>query len=107
MSKLALLGGEKAVTIDAPEDMFHWPIINQKMKDAIVNVLIDGNMSGLDISKKFEAGFAKWHGIKYALAHSSGTAAIKKACANYSDLLPGDTDSDDVKDSWNLTKCKE
>jgi dTDP-4-amino-4,6-dideoxygalactose transaminase len=31
--------------------------------------------------------------------------AIKKVCANYSDLLEGDTDRD-VKDSWNLTKRK-
>ena len=33
-------------------------------------------------------------------------AAIKKVCANYEDLLPGDADSDTVKDSWNLTKRK-
>jgi len=32
-------------------------------------------------------------------------AAIKKVCANYSDLLEGDTDVD-VKASWNLTKRK-
>jgi dTDP-4-amino-4,6-dideoxygalactose transaminase len=79
MSKLALLGGEKTVTIDESEEMFHWPIVNQEMKDAIVDVLEDGNMSGLDISKKFETGFAKWHEIKYALAHSSGTAALHAA----------------------------
>ena len=79
MSKLALLGGEKTVTIDAPKEMFHWPIINQEMKDAVVELLVDGNMSGLDISKKFEAGFAEWHGIEYALAHSSGTAALHAA----------------------------
>jgi hypothetical protein len=32
-------------------------------------------------------------------------AAIKKVCANYSDLLEGDIDTD-VKDSWNLTTRK-
>jgi perosamine synthetase len=79
MSKLALLGGEKAVKMDASEKMFHWPIVNQEMKDAIVAVLEDGNMSGLDISRKFEAGFAEWHGVKYGLAHSSGTASLHAA----------------------------
>ena len=83
MSKLALLGGGKTVNMDVPEAMFHWPIVNQKMKDAVVTVLEDGNMSGLDISKKLEAEFA-----------------------NYSDLLQGDTDTGDIKDSWNLTKRK-
>ena len=32
-------------------------------------------------------------------------AAIKKVCANYTDLLEGDTDNE-VKGSWNLTKLK-
>ncbi len=79
MSKLALLGGEKEVTIKASKEMFHWPIVNQAMEDAIIEVLRDGNMSGLDISKKFEAGFAEWHNVKYGLAHSSGTAALHTA----------------------------
>ena len=79
MSTLALLGGEKTVKTDVPEEMFHWPIINQAMKDAVIEVLVDGNMSGLDLSKKFETGFAAWHDIKYGLAHSSGTAALHAA----------------------------
>lgn len=79
MNKLALLGGNKAVKMEVSKDMFHWPIVNQAMKDAIVDVLEDGNMSGLDISKKFEAGFAKWHGVKYGLAHCSGTASLHAA----------------------------
>ena len=79
MSKLALLGGEKTIKNDVPEEMFHWPIVNQAMKDAVTSVLEDGNMSGLDISKEFEAGFAKWHGAKYGLAHSCGTAALHAA----------------------------
>jgi dTDP-4-amino-4,6-dideoxygalactose transaminase len=79
MSKLALLGGEKAVKKNVPDEMFHWPIVNKEMKEAVVAVLEDGNMSGLDISKKFEAGFAEWHGSKYALAHSSGTASLHTA----------------------------
>lgn len=79
MGKLALLGGEKAVEKVAMEEMFHWPIVNQEMRDAIVAVLEDGNMSGLDISKKFERGFADWHGVEHGLAHCSGTASLHAA----------------------------
>ena len=79
MSKLALLGGEKTVKINASEEMFHWPIVNQAMKDAVIKVLEDGTMSDLEISKEFETGFAKWHGMKYGLAQSCGTAALHAA----------------------------
>ena len=36
-------------------------------------------MSQLDVTKAFEAEFAKWQGTKYALAHSTGTAALEGA----------------------------
>ena len=80
MSKLALLGGEKSVNSD-PGDMFNWPIVNKAMENGIVKVLREGNMSGTDITKKFEQAFAEWMGVKYGLAHSSGTAALQ--CAMY------------------------
>ena len=54
MSKLALLGGEKTVKSDAG-DMFKWPIVNREMEEAVLEVLRDGNMSGTDITKQFEA----------------------------------------------------
>ena len=44
-----------------------------------MEVLRDGNMSGTDITSKFETEFAKWNGTKYALAHSSGTASLQAA----------------------------
>ncbi len=88
MSKLALLGG-KAV-VDFPKgDMFKWPIVNQEMEDAVLEVLRDGNMSGTDITGKFAAEFAAWNGNKYALAHSSGTAALQAAMYGIK-LGPGD-----------------
>ncbi len=78
MSKLALLGGKPA--IDFPEgDMFKWPIVNREMEEAVLEVLREGNMSGTDITGKFAAEFAAWNGTKYALAHSSGTAALQAA----------------------------
>lgn len=78
MSKLAILGGEKTVSTPVG-DMFKWPLVNQAMEEAVLAVLRDGNMSGTDITKKFETEFAKWNRTKYALAHSCGTAALQAA----------------------------
>ena len=78
MSKLAILGGPKAVT-SPPGDIFKWPIITQEDEDAMLEVLRRGAMSGTDVSLQFEKEFAEWHGSTYALAHSSGTAALHAA----------------------------
>ena len=59
MNKLALLGGEPVLK-NPEERMFHWPIVNDAMRAAQAEVLESGNMSGTDISKKFEAEFAAW-----------------------------------------------
>ena len=80
MSKLALLDGLKTVNSEAG-DMFKWPIVSQAMENGVLQVLRDGNMSGTDITKKFEQAYAEWTGVKYALAHSSGTASLQ--CAMY------------------------
>jgi perosamine synthetase len=80
MSNLALLGGSKAVTLEQG-DIFNWPIVNKAMEDGTLKVLREGNMSGTDITKKFEQAYADWNGLKYGLAHSSGTAALQ--CAMY------------------------
>jgi dTDP-4-amino-4,6-dideoxygalactose transaminase len=78
MTKLALLGGNKAVRTD-PADMFNWPIVTKEMEDSVLEVLRAGKMSGIDVTQKFEKEFAEWHGVKYALAHNNGTAAIHGA----------------------------
>ena len=77
-SKLALLGGPKAVQTD-PEDMFTWPIITKEDEDAVLEVLRRGGMSGTDVTQEFEKEFAEWHGMDYAVGHSSGTAALQAA----------------------------
>ena len=78
MAKLALMGGTPLLaTMD--EQLFHWPIVNDAMIAAQTKVLLDGNMSGTDISRRFEAEFAKWQGRKYALAHNNGTSALTAA----------------------------
>lgn len=75
---LALLGGEKAVTLD-PGDMFKWPIVTSEDEEAVVQVLRDGNMSGTDITKLFEAEYAEWVGTRYGLGYCNGTSAVYAA----------------------------
>jgi len=78
MSKLAINGGPKAVQID-PGDIFSWPIITEEDEEAALQVLRAGKMSQTDITQKFEEEFAQWHGMKYALGHNTGTAALHAA----------------------------
>lgn len=73
----------------ADEPLFHWPIVNQAMIDAQTKVLADGNMSGTDISRRFEAEFAKWQGRAYALSHNNGTSSLHAAMYGVG-LGPGD-----------------
>jgi perosamine synthetase len=78
VSKLALLGGDKTVTQDYNQ-LFQWPIVTPAMEHGVLEVLRQGNMSGTDITRQFEAKYAKWQGAEYALAHNTGTAALLAA----------------------------
>jgi len=80
MSKPAINGGEKAVK-SCPGDTFTWPIVNKDMEEAVLEVLREGNMSGTDITCRFEREFADWHGMTYGLGCNNGTAALH--CAMY------------------------
>jgi len=75
MSKLALLGGEATVR-EQYADMFKWPIITPEIEQAVLQELRRGTMSNIDATEKFEAAFAAWQGVKYALAHPNGTSAL-------------------------------
>ncbi len=77
-SELALLGGSRAVKSD-PGDIFTWPIITRETEDAVLEVLRAGKMSDIDVTQKFEEEFSQWLGVKYALAHNTGTAALHSA----------------------------
>jgi dTDP-4-amino-4,6-dideoxygalactose transaminase len=77
-SELALLGGPKAVKSD-PGDIFTWPIVTKEVEAAVLEVLRKGKMSEIDVTQKFEEEFAQWLGVKYALAHNNGTAALHSA----------------------------
>ena len=76
--KLAVQGGPKAVTLD-PGDLFAWPIITEEDDRAVLEVLHRGAMSDTDVTEQFEAEFARWQGVKFALAHNNGTSALHSA----------------------------
>ena len=77
-AELAINGGPKAVQTDVG-DIFTWPIITSEDEEAVLEVLRRGAMSGIDVTKELEREFAAWHGMEYALGHSSGTAALQAA----------------------------
>ena len=78
MSKLAIQGGDKAITLDQSEAS-QWPIIDDEVTAAVVNQLQSGEISFSDTIYKFEEEFAAYHGVKHALAHNNGTASIHGA----------------------------
>ena len=78
MGVLAINCGKRAVTLE-PGDIFRWSRVTDEMERAVLEVLRTGNMSGTDLTKRFEEGYAAWSGTKYALAHSSGTASLQAA----------------------------
>ncbi len=78
MSALAILGGSKAITSEY-EDVFAWPIVTKEDEDAVLEIIRRGGMSGVEVTMEFEKEFAAWQGTRYALGHSSGTAAIHGA----------------------------
>ena len=88
MAHLAVQGGTPVMD-KYPEKMFHWPIVTDEMRKAMLDVLEDGNMSGLNITKQFETEFAAWQQRKYALAHNTGTNALNAAMFAVG-LGPGD-----------------
>ena len=72
MSKLAIQGGDKAITLDQSEAA-QWPIIDDEVTEAVVNQLQSGEISFSDTIYKFEEEFAAYHSVQYALAHNNGT----------------------------------
>lgn len=79
MSTLALHGAAPAVTL--PQPHFPWPIITRETEEAVIRQLRTSisiyDRSG--IIEKLESEFARRHSCPYALATSSGTAALHSA----------------------------
>lgn len=77
MEKLAILGGKK--TIEETDKGVFKREIPEEMEEKVLEVLRNWKMSDTDITKEFEREYAKWYGVKYALCHNNGTAAIHSA----------------------------
>ena len=77
-NKLALLGGSKTIA-EENEELFKWPIITEEHEKAVLQVMREENISGINITKEFETKYANSLGRKYALTSPNGTTSIKEA----------------------------
>jgi perosamine synthetase len=86
MSELALLGGPPVRKNPFPP----YPILSNEERDAVLEVLREGRLSTFIASpgehflggwriKRFEEEFAAYHGVEYAIAFNSCTAALHAA----------------------------
>jgi len=79
MEKLAILGGEKTVTLDhGPE----WPMITKNEIDAVASTLKEKQLSirgSKGIIGEFEENFKKYTGCKYAATQCNGTSTLHAA----------------------------
>ena len=86
--RAAILGGPKAVRLDQ-EAANRWPILTEEDESAVLEVMRDGDISCHPVTRALERDFAERLGVRHALAHSSGTAALL-ASFHALDLAPGD-----------------
>jgi dTDP-4-amino-4,6-dideoxygalactose transaminase len=77
MGKLALTGGPKAVTLDRRK--FTVPPVSEEAIAAVVELMRKGETSVSPSVAEFECEFADYIGCEYALALTSGTAALHTA----------------------------
>lgn len=87
-SRLALFGGDPAVTLDHTEASL-WPVVEQEELDAVAEVALSGEWSSNATAKRLEEQFARYVGVKFALAHNNGTSSLH-ACTFALGLGPGD-----------------
>ncbi|MGC8791910.1 MAG: DegT/DnrJ/EryC1/StrS family aminotransferase [Bryobacteraceae bacterium] len=87
MERLAIEGGPKAVT----NKLVMWPQFDDKAIQAVAEVLRSGKVNYWTGRKgmEFERKFAEWQGSRYAVAVSSGTAALHVALSALG-IGPGD-----------------
>ena len=78
MAQLAINGGPKTVTLDDREAT-RWPIIGEEEIQAIIDAIKSGRFASYETIREFESDFAKYHGVRYALAHNNGTSALHAA----------------------------
>lgn len=78
-SLLALLGGEKVVTLELPPE---WPIYNEKDAKAVTKLALQGKTFDYyrgAVIAGFEDDFAAYHNVDHALVVNSGTSALHSA----------------------------
>ncbi len=79
MAKLAINGGEKAITRSLGK---RWPVVDEDERRALVDVISSGRWwAGGEGSKvwEFEDAFAKYQDAKYGVVTNSGTQALINA----------------------------
>ncbi len=89
--RLALLGGDPAVTLDQEEAM-RWPVADDGEVEAVSELVREGAWSQFGSESeagRLESEFADYIGVRHALAHNNGTSALH-ACAFALGLGPGD-----------------
>ncbi|MGB6836289.1 MAG: aminotransferase class I/II-fold pyridoxal phosphate-dependent enzyme, partial [Dehalococcoidia bacterium] len=76
-AQLAVEGGEPVCRTPFPR----WPVLHEEDVAAAAEVLRSGHLTSLTggVVAEFEAEFARYHGVRHALATSSGTTAIHLA----------------------------
>jgi len=77
-TKPAILGGHAAVTIDQREAV-RWPRITGEDERAVLEVLRGGNLSFDPVTQELERDWCEFTGMRHALAHCNGTAALLAA----------------------------
>ena len=86
--RAAILGGSRAVTVEsAPAN--RWPILTEEDEAAVLSVLRDGELSLHPVTEQLEADYRALFGVRHALAHCNGTAALLAAFFALG-LQPGD-----------------
>ena len=76
--KLAIYGGDKAVTLDQTEAL-KWPQFDEEDFEAVKRVMQMPDYSFYEETYRFEKELKDYFGAKYALAHNNGTSAIHSA----------------------------
>ena len=79
--KMAILGGEPAITL--PQDIYtQWPIYGEEEVEAVSALIRNHELSSSHAGGpivELEKAVARRWGVRYAIAHSSGTAALRAA----------------------------
>ena len=88
LTKPAILGGSRAVTIDETEAN-RYPIITEEDEAAVLDVLRSGDLSFHPATRELENDYRQRFGVRHALAHCNGTAALMASFFALN-LQPGD-----------------